>query len=95
MRDDQGMSQETLADRSGFTRQYISMLERQQRMPGYDTVFRLCDGLGVNAVDFTMRVMLRMNQFKRGASTEYPVPTANPLRKVADPGLKRPKNTGR
>ena len=41
------LSQEALAERSGFDRTYISLLERGRRNPSLLTVCRLAGGLGV------------------------------------------------
>ncbi len=46
-RDSQGLSQQELATRSGLTRQYISLLERQERIPRLDTLLALSQGLGL------------------------------------------------
>jgi transcriptional regulator with XRE-family HTH domain len=46
-RDTKGLSQRDLAIRSGLTRQYISMVERQKRLPGLDTLIALSQGLGI------------------------------------------------
>ena len=47
LRDSQGLSQQELAMRSGLTRQYISLLERQKRIPRLDTLLALSQGLGL------------------------------------------------
>ena len=41
------LSQEALAERSGFDRTYISLLERGLRNPSLSTICRLANGLGV------------------------------------------------
>ncbi len=46
-----GMTQETLADVSGFSQQYISGLEAGQRNPTVVTVFELSRALGVSHLD--------------------------------------------
>jgi len=46
-----GLSQEQLAERSGFSQQYLSGLERGQRNPTVVTVFELAQALGVQPVD--------------------------------------------
>ncbi len=48
---DRGMTQEQLADRSGFSQQYISGLERGRRNPTIVTIFELAEALGVSCVD--------------------------------------------
>ena len=43
-----GLSQEKLAERCGFDRTYISLLERSQRNPSYLNLKKLSDGLGIS-----------------------------------------------
>lgn len=54
LRDHFKLSQSELAAKTGLSRQYISMLERQMRMPHVDTLFQLCRGLNVNERDFVL-----------------------------------------
>jgi transcriptional regulator with XRE-family HTH domain len=42
-----GLSQEQLADRCGFDRTYISMLERGVRSPSLLNLAKLANGLGI------------------------------------------------
>ncbi len=44
-----GMSQEVLADRCGFSKSYVSMLERGLRSPRLDAIQRIAEALGVDA----------------------------------------------
>ncbi|GAA0627221.1 helix-turn-helix transcriptional regulator [Brevundimonas kwangchunensis] len=46
-----GLSQEQLAERSGFSQQYLSGLERGQRNPTVVTLFELSQALNVTPVD--------------------------------------------
>lgn len=46
-RDDLALSQEKLADRCGFDRTYISMLERGRRNPSLINLIRLAEGLEI------------------------------------------------
>ncbi|NLB63348.1 MAG: helix-turn-helix transcriptional regulator [Fibrobacter sp.] len=46
------ISQEKLAEKTGFSRVYISLLERCKRKPGLDSVFRLCQGLEITPIEF-------------------------------------------
>lgn len=48
-RKSKGFSQEKLALDSDLDRTYISLLERGQRMPTIDTVFKLAKALDINA----------------------------------------------
>ena len=47
----QGLTQEQLAERSGFSQQYISGLEQGKRNPTIVTLYELAQALGVNHVD--------------------------------------------
>ncbi|WP_026804105.1 helix-turn-helix domain-containing protein [Aliarcobacter lanthieri] len=42
------LSQETLADKCGLDRTYISLVERSKRNPSYLSLVKLCDGLEIN-----------------------------------------------
>ena len=46
-----GLTQEAFAERSGFSQQYISSLERGRRNPSIVTVFELAQALGVSHMD--------------------------------------------
>ena len=46
-----GMTQEQLAEKSGFTQQYLSGLERGQRNPTIVTVFEISLALGVSHLE--------------------------------------------
>lgn len=48
---DRGLTQEELSERSGFTQQYISDLERGLRNPTVVTLFELAQALGAAPVD--------------------------------------------
>ena len=49
-----GLTQEQVAERSGFTQQYISGLENGQRNPTIVTLFELASALGISHVDLVM-----------------------------------------
>lgn len=53
LRTAKGLSQQELALRSGLTRHYISLLERQKREPKLGTLLQLADGLGVSLTEFS------------------------------------------
>jgi len=46
-----GLTQEQLADRSGFSQQYLSGLERGRRNPTVVTLYEIATALGVAPVD--------------------------------------------
>jgi transcriptional regulator with XRE-family HTH domain len=50
------MTQEGLAFQAGLSRPYISELERDLKSPTLDTLFLLCDALGVSAASIVERV---------------------------------------
>ena len=46
-----GLTQEAFAERSGFSQQYLSDLERGKRNPTIVTVYELATALGVSHMD--------------------------------------------
>jgi transcriptional regulator with XRE-family HTH domain len=50
-REQKGLTQEQLADLSGFSQQYISSLEQGHRNPTVITLYELAIALGVSHVD--------------------------------------------
>jgi transcriptional regulator with XRE-family HTH domain len=48
---DQGLTQEQVEERSGFSQQYLSSLERGRRNPTVITLYELSLALGVSHVD--------------------------------------------
>jgi transcriptional regulator with XRE-family HTH domain len=46
-----GLTQEALAERSGFSQQYLSGLERGRRNPTIVTIYELAQALGINYLD--------------------------------------------
>lgn len=51
LRKERGLTQEQVADRSGFSQQYLSDLERGRRNPTVITLYELAQALGVSHVD--------------------------------------------
>ncbi len=51
---EKGLTQELFAERSGFTQQYLSDLERGRRNPTIVTLFELSQALGVEHVALVM-----------------------------------------
>lgn len=47
----EGLTQEEVEERSGFSQQYLSGLERGQRNPKIITLYELAQALGVSHVD--------------------------------------------
>ncbi len=55
IRDEQGLSQVQLAERSGFIQAWISHVERGRRNPSFNNVVRLASGLGVSVSELAKR----------------------------------------
>jgi transcriptional regulator with XRE-family HTH domain len=59
----QGLTQERLAEKSGFSQQYLSGLEKGLRNPTVVTVFELAQALGVSHLE-----LLRPNRGRKRGS---------------------------
>ncbi len=55
-REQAGLTQEELSFRAGLSRPYVSQLERNLKSPTVDTLFLICDALGVSASEVIGRV---------------------------------------
>lgn len=51
LRREQGLTQEELEARSGFSQQYLSGIERGKRNPTVITIYELAQALGVNHLE--------------------------------------------
>lgn len=56
LRKNQNLSQEKLADLSGLDRSYISILERNLKLPSLYTILALASGLGIKASEFMLEM---------------------------------------
>ena len=63
----QGLTQEQLAERSGFSQQYLSDLERGKRNPTIVSLYELAQALGVPYLD-----LLRPPRAKAAAARRPP-----------------------
>ena len=54
LRRERGLTQEEVADRSGFSQQYLSSLERGRRNPTVITLYELAQALDVGHVELVM-----------------------------------------
>ncbi len=59
VREAQGLTQEALAAKARMDRSFISEIERGEKTPSLDRLFRLCDALGVRASVIIARVERR------------------------------------
>ncbi|MBN1766346.1 MAG: helix-turn-helix transcriptional regulator [Sedimentisphaerales bacterium] len=55
-REKAGLTQEELAFQAGIHRTYVSLLERDKKSPTIDTLFRLCDAMGISANELIKQV---------------------------------------
>jgi transcriptional regulator with XRE-family HTH domain len=51
IRNEKGLTQEALAERSGFSQQYLSGLEQGRRNPTIVTIYEIAQALGVDHLD--------------------------------------------
>ena len=51
LRQEKGLTQERVAELSGFSQQYISSLERGKRNPSIITIYELAQSIGVSHID--------------------------------------------
>ena len=51
-----GLTQEELAFEAGVSRQYVSLLELNEKSPTVDTLIRLCQAMGASAGQMVSRV---------------------------------------
>jgi len=51
-----GLTQEALGFEAGVSRQYVSLLELNQKSPTVDVLIRLCRALGASAGEIVARV---------------------------------------
>jgi len=49
------MSLATVAEKAGISYQMVGFVERQERNPTLDTVLRICEAIGIDAVDVLKR----------------------------------------
>lgn len=55
-RRDRGLSQESLAERAGLHRNFISLIERGVNQPSIDSLFRLALALEISPIDLVREI---------------------------------------
>ena len=50
------LTQEELAFEAGISRNYVSLLELNQKSPAVDVLLRICDAMGVSAAKIIARI---------------------------------------
>jgi transcriptional regulator with XRE-family HTH domain len=61
-----GLSQEQLADKAGIDRTYVSLLERDERVPTVNVLIGVCRAMGVRASEVLAKVEDRYRVTRRG-----------------------------
>jgi len=55
-REDAGLSQEKLAEKSNVSRSMIDKIERRERLPSIETLIKIASGLDVKASDIVSEI---------------------------------------
>lgn len=81
LRQQMGVTQQELADRTGYTRGYVVAMESGKRNFGVDTIERICGALGADShvmmtIDPTVDEMLGIDSLRAAATGEDPGPAA-------------------
>jgi len=64
-----GMTQEDLASKAKLTREYVSLLELDKRMPTLSVFVRICRSLGISAPDLLSKIEDSLASGKRRRET--------------------------
>ena len=79
------LTQEGLAAAAGFDRTYIGQVERAEKSPTFEMLWRVLDALGVSWADFG-RALDAQPAIQRGPKAAAPAKTARPPRQGARGG---------
>ena len=60
----QGLSMNAVAERGGLSQQMVSYVERGIRQPGFDTMLRIADALGIDLGESLQRAQRSDDAFK-------------------------------
>ncbi|MBR4242210.1 MAG: helix-turn-helix transcriptional regulator [Eubacterium sp.] len=60
MRKNKGVSQEVLSGLAGIGRTHLSAIERGERKPTLETLFRISEALGINMSDIIIEIEKRL-----------------------------------
>ena len=63
-RKEKGMNKSVLADFAGVERGYIRDMEKGNRKPTVNTIFCICQALGINPLDFFQRLMSELEKIQ-------------------------------
>lgn len=69
-RENLGLTQEEFAEKAGFTKNYISRIERGASFPRYDKLIRLLNALEISADAIFCDVVLCSNNYKTSILSE-------------------------
>lgn len=64
-RKEKGMNKSILADFAGVERGYIRDMEKGNRKPTVNTIFCLCQALGITPMEFFQRVMIELEKIQK------------------------------
>lgn len=64
-RKEKNMSKSALADFAGVERGYIRDMEKGNRKPTVNTIFCICQALGINPLEFFQRVMTELGKIEK------------------------------
>lgn len=75
LRQNRNLSQQKLANGSGLTTSFISLMERNLRKPGLDTLYALADGLNMEASEILKELEEHPdNSWLKNQPVERPIP---------------------
>ncbi len=69
-RKEKGMNKSVLADFAGVERGYIRDMEKGNRKPTVNTIFCICQALGISPLDFFQRVMAELEKLQKSKGSQ-------------------------